>query len=95
MASLFCSSQLIAQDLFDQSAFANYEADAANGATMFAVGGCATCHAVDGDDNILAGGEAISTKFGDLYPPNITADETHGIGKWSNADFLNAIINRL
>jgi mono/diheme cytochrome c family protein len=92
MASLLGPAQLIAQDLFDQSAFANYEADAANGAVMFAAGGCATCHAVDGDDNILAGGEPIATKFGDLYPPNITADETHGIGKWSNADFLNAVI---
>jgi mono/diheme cytochrome c family protein len=81
----------IASELFDQSAFANYQPDMANGALMFAAGGCATCHAVDGDDSILAGGDAIQTKFGEIYPPNITADPEHGIGKWSNADFLNAV----
>lgn len=81
----------VADELFDQSAYAGYTADLENGAAMFAAGGCATCHAVDGDDNILAGGEAIATKFGELYPPNITADTTHGIGNWSNADFLNAV----
>ena len=86
-------AQSIATELFDQLAYADYQADQANGAIMFSAGGCATCHAVDGDDNLLAGGEAIQTKFGDLYPPNITADKTHGIGKWSNADFLNAVIN--
>ncbi|AXI41347.1 c-type cytochrome [Sulfitobacter sp. SK011] len=85
-------AQITANELFDQSAFADYQADPENGARMFAAGGCATCHAVDGGDDILAGGEAISTKFGELFPPNITADETYGIGKWSNADFLNAMI---
>lgn len=84
--------QAIASGLFDQSAFANYQPDLANGALMFAAGGCATCHGVDGDDSILAGGDPIQTKFGDIYPPNITADPKHGIGNWSNADFLNAMI---
>jgi mono/diheme cytochrome c family protein len=93
VAGFLCPLPSSATELFDQSAFAGYEADLANGALMFSAGGCATCHAVDGDSNLLAGGEPIPTKFGDLFPPNITADETHGIGKWSNADFLNAVIN--
>ena len=74
-------AQSIATELFDPLAYADYQADQANGAIMFSAGGCATCHAVDGDDNLLSGGEAIQTKFGDLYPPNITADKTNGIGK--------------
>lgn len=82
-----------AVELFDQSAFADYNADLANGAKIFGAAGCATCHAVDGDDTILAGGQAIPTKFGELYAPNITADTTNGIGAWSNADFLNAVMN--
>lgn len=92
MANFLAPASVTADQLFDQSAFATYQPDAANGAVMFAAGGCATCHAVDGDNNILAGGEPISTKFGELYSPNITADKTHGIGNWSNADFLNAVI---
>lgn len=91
VVSSFASQHAAADTLYDTAAYADYQPDLINGATMFAAGGCATCHAVDGNDNILAGGEAISTKFGDLYPPNISADTTHGIGSWSNAAFLNAV----
>jgi mono/diheme cytochrome c family protein len=90
-AALITPAGAHAKDIYDKDAFADYQPDTANGAVMFAAGGCATCHAVDGDNSILAGGEAISTKFGDLYAPNITADATHGIGNWSNGDFLNAV----
>lgn len=91
MTSALAPFHVAATEIYDQTAYADYQPDLANGAVIFAAGGCATCHGVDGDDTILAGGEAIQTKFGDLYPPNITADPTHGIGAWTNADFLNAV----
>lgn len=82
-----------AQDaLFDANAYSDYQADVANGEVIFNAAGCATCHAVDGADDILAGGQAISTKFGELYAPNITHHGEAGIGNWSNATFLNAVL---
>src|SRR4029453_19486672 len=38
-----------------------------------------------------AGGRALKTPFGIFYSPNITPDPTHGIGRWSDADFLRAL----
>ena len=77
---------------FAEGAFAGYTPDIANGEVIFNAAGCVTCHAVDGADDILAGGQAITTKFGDLYAPNITAHPTEGIGGWTNAQFLNALL---
>jgi len=80
---------------FKQGDFAGYQPDIANGQVIFNAAGCAACHAVDGDDTILAGGQAITTKFGDLFAPNITADPNQGIGSWTNAQFLNALMRGL
>ena len=33
----------------------------------------------------------MQTPVGTLYPPNITPDPETGIGKWSDADFVNAM----
>ncbi len=54
--------------------------------------GCVTCH-TDRDNNgaFLAGGRALETPFGTFYSPNITPDPQHGIGRWSEADFLRAL----
>ncbi len=35
--------------------------------------------------------EARNTPFGAFYAPNITRDKKHGIGGWSDADFIKAI----
>lgn len=43
-------------ELFANGDYANYQADPGNGEVIFNASGCATCHAVDGDDTILAGG---------------------------------------
>jgi mono/diheme cytochrome c family protein len=77
---------------FADTAFADHQPDLANGETVFNAAGCASCHAVEGDAELLAGGQKIETKFGALYSPNITADPEQGIGGWSNAQFLNAVL---
>jgi hypothetical protein len=39
----------------------------------------------------LAGGRPLKTPFGTFRTPNITPDPTHGIGKWSEAEFVRAL----
>ncbi|MCK1287707.1 cytochrome c [Bradyrhizobium sp. 44] len=69
--------------------------DLANGQVMFNAGGCASCHAVpDQPDRFrLGGGVAIKSPFGTFYAPNISSDPTDGIGKWSEAEFVNAAMH--
>jgi len=51
---------------------------------------CAVCHTQEGGA-FLAGGRALTTPFGTFYTPNITPDPEHGIGRWSDEDFLRAL----
>jgi mono/diheme cytochrome c family protein len=69
--------------------------DLANGEVMFNAGGCASCHAVpDQPDRLrLGGGVAIKSPFGTFYAPNISSDPSDGIGKWSDAEFVNAVMH--
>ena len=69
--------------------------DLANGQVMFNAGGCASCHAVpDQPDRLrLGGGVAIKSPFGTFYAPNISSDPTNGIGQWSDAEFVNAVMH--
>ncbi len=63
-----------------------------NGAYIFAAAGCAGCHTAQADDAVLlAGGRELATPFGTFYGPNITADPEHGIGAWSDEDFVRAL----
>ncbi len=62
------------------------------GAYIFHAAGCAGCHTdTKNKGALLAGGHALKTPFGTYYGPNITADKTHGIGNWSDADFIRAL----
>lgn len=71
--------------------------DLANGETVFNIAGCASCHSApksEGDAKlVLAGGQRFSTEFGVFVAPNISTDPENGIGGWSEADFLNAVLN--
>jgi len=69
--------------------------DVANGEVMFNAGGCASCHAVPNqpDRLKLGGGVAIKSPFGTFYAPNISPDPADGIGKWTDADFVNAVMH--
>lgn len=70
--------------------------DLANGERNFWAGGCASCHATPGaegeDRKKLGGGLAMTTPFGTFRVPNISPDTNSGIGGWSTADFLNAMV---
>jgi mono/diheme cytochrome c family protein len=66
--------------------------DARRGEYLFQAGGCGGCHTdVKNNGKPLAGGRALPTPFGTFYGPNITPDPTHGIGKWTEADFIRAL----
>src|SRR6187455_3402802 len=74
--------------------FPAYAPNLANGLTAFNAGGCSSCHAVPGqpDRLKLGGGLAIPSPFGTFYVPNISSDPTYGIGRWSEADFVTAVL---
>jgi mono/diheme cytochrome c family protein len=71
-----------------------HQADIQNGAYIFAIGGCKSCHSEKDSpaDAPLKGGRALNTPFGIFYTPNISPDPVAGIGNWSNLDFINAMI---
>src|ERR1700755_2146448 len=68
--------------------------DLANGQIIFNAGGCSSCHAVpDQPDRLkLGGGLAIPSPFGTFYAPNISPDQHDGIGRWSESDFVTAVM---
>jgi mono/diheme cytochrome c family protein len=70
-----------------------YTPKLANGLIMFNAGGCSSCHAVPGqpDRLRLGGGLAIPSPFGTFYAPNISPDPVDGIGRWTEAEFVNAV----
>ncbi len=72
------------------------DGDVANGEIMFWTGGCASCHAAPkskGEAKLqLVGGLGLKTPFGTFRAPNISPDETNGIGGWSKGDFANAML---
>jgi mono/diheme cytochrome c family protein len=76
------------------SALSPYTPNLDNGRTMFAAGGCASCHAVPRQDDRtrLGGGRALRSPFGTFYAPNISPDPKDGIGAWSEADFVTAMV---
>ncbi len=64
----------------------------ARGAYLVRAAGCHACHSdPKRKDEPLSGGAALETPFGTFYGPNITPDPEHGIGRWSDADFLRAL----
>ena len=66
--------------------------DPANGALVFAAGGCSSCHAAPAseDKTVLAGEYAIESPFGTFYSPNISNSE-EGIAGWSLPKFTRAL----
>jgi mono/diheme cytochrome c family protein len=76
------------------SALPQRSANLENGKTMFFIGGCASCHATPNQDDKtrLGGGVGIKSPFGTFYAPNISPDRDNGIGQWSEADFVTAMV---
>ena len=71
-----------------------YKPNLDNGKVMFFAGGCASCHAIpkEEDRTRLGGGMALTSPYGTFYPPNISPDPKDGIGAWSEADFVTAMV---
>ena len=71
-----------------------HAADLANGKTVFHAGGCASCHATpkQQDKTRLGGGLGLGSPFGTFYVPNISSHPTDGIGGWSEAQFITALV---
>ena len=76
------------------SALPPHTPNLANGRTMFFAGGCASCHATPGheDRTRLGGGLGLKSPFGTFYAPNISPDKNDGIGQWSEAQFVTAMV---
>jgi mono/diheme cytochrome c family protein len=75
------------------SALPPYTPNLDHGRTIFFAGGCAACHATNKDDSTkLGGGLALKTPFGTFYMPNISPDPDDGIGGWSEAQFVTALV---
>ncbi len=74
----------------------DYGGDPAKGRHLFYASGCASCHAAPGakgDDKLkLSGGLGLESPFGTFYASNISPDPTHGIGGWTTAEFVNAVM---
>jgi mono/diheme cytochrome c family protein len=72
----------------------SYTPNPANGLTTFNAGGCSSCHAVPNqpDRLKLGGGLPIRSPFGTFNVPNISPDPNDGIGRWSEADFVTAML---
>lgn len=74
-----------------------HKVDLLNGETLFWAGGCASCHAAPdakGDARLeLVGGVELNTPFGIFRSPNISPHPQSGIGKWTNYEFINAMVN--
>lgn len=60
------------------------------GRALFHAGLCAGCHTAE-DGAPLAGGRPIESPYGTFYASNITPDPEHGIGRWSDEDFVRAL----
>ena len=75
------------------SALPTYTPDLANGKVMFHASGCASCHAIPGqeDKTRLGGGLGMKSPFGTFYVPNISSDPKDGIGSWTELQFVTAM----
>jgi mono/diheme cytochrome c family protein len=76
------------------SALAPHTPNLDNGKTLFFAGGCSSCHATPNqeDKTNLGGGFGLKSPFGTFYVPNISPDQNDGIGRWSEADFVTAMV---
>jgi mono/diheme cytochrome c family protein len=85
-------------DPLPASAIPAHTPDLANGEVVFHAGSCFACHkpkqgAPQG--SLPSGGSPFKTPIGVFYPQNLTPDAETGLGRWSEADFVNAMTRGL
>jgi mono/diheme cytochrome c family protein len=79
----------------DSAALEALQGDATRGRAVYLAAGCSSCHAGparDADPLVLSGGREFASDFGTFIAPNISPDPTHGIGGWTQAQFINAVM---
>ncbi|WP_312361784.1 c-type cytochrome [Ensifer sp.] len=91
IVAMLCPSTASARDAFADDAFATYKPNVENGKYMFNAAGCGACHGSGDQTELLSGGMEMNTAIGTFYAPNISP-HANGIGGWSNAQFLNAVM---
>jgi mono/diheme cytochrome c family protein len=71
-----------------------YQPNLDNGKVMFFAGGCTSCHATpkQEDRTRLGGGMELKSPYGSFYPPNISPHPKDGIGSWTEAQFVTAMV---
>jgi mono/diheme cytochrome c family protein len=76
------------------AALAPHQPNLENGETMFRAGGCSSCHASpeQPDATLLGGGRGLKSPFGTFFAPNISPDPKVGIGDWTEAQFVSAMV---
>lgn len=78
-----------------QADLAGLTGDPVAGEIVFWAAGCASCHAASGAQGaarlILAGGQRFATDFGTFVAPNISMHPAHGIGRWTQVEFITAL----
>lgn len=83
-------------DTFSDQELAGLTSSAQAGEQVFYAAGCASCHAGEKAEDdaklVLAGGQSFPSPFGTFKAPNISSDATHGIGGWSQAEFVTAVL---
>jgi mono/diheme cytochrome c family protein len=60
---------------------------------MFNIGNCSACHMTPDqpERTLLGGGLKLKSPFGTFVAPNISPDPAHGIGGWTELQFVNAV----
>lgn len=61
------------------------------GRYLAVAGDCSACHTAPTSIGEFSGGLAIDTPIGPVYSSNITPSPTHGIGRYSEAEFARAV----
>jgi mono/diheme cytochrome c family protein len=85
-------------DALPASAIPAHTPDPANGEVLYHAGSCFACHrprAGAAKPSLPSGGLPFETPVGTFYPQNLTPDPDTGIGRWSAADFVNAMARGL
>lgn len=63
-----------------------------HGEYIIHLAGCHSCHTNPKNKTMpLAGGVALTSRYGTFHAPNITPDPETGIGRWSDQDFIRAM----
>lgn len=80
----------------DRSVPGDMFGNAERGAYLIRLAGCVSCHTdVENEGQMLSGGRRIPSDFGTFISPNITPDQSTGIGGWSDDDFMMALTRGL